>query len=159
MGFVRRLLRRDRTVPVHKVGDNVLVVGDDLLEGLTTPQSPPTQAALDTIVAPATRVEVREIFAKKPLLATDDARDLESLRGALRIRDGGIGHCWCLGSLELGFWRDRARLGTVTLHHGESIRWEPFFDNAAVVDPEPLLDWLSERGIDSLRAEYEDGRR
>ena len=143
-------------MPVHKLGDNTIVIGDDLFEGLTTPQDPPTQAALDTILAPATRVEVREVHDEKPLLAAEDPPDLEALRGALRIRDGGVGHCMCFGSLELGFSQGRTQLGTVTLHHGVSVRWQPFFENAELVDPEPLLDWLSAHGIESLREEYQE---
>jgi hypothetical protein len=65
----------------------------------------------------------------------------------------------CLGSLEFRFRQQRKELGAVTLHHGVSLRWQPFFDNAALADPEPLLDWLSARGITSEREEYEEARR
>jgi hypothetical protein len=140
---------------------SVIVVGDDLFRGLTTPQEPPTQAALDEIVSTATRVAVREVHGpeRAPLLETAVGADLESLRAALRIRDGGTGHCMCLGTLVFDFWRDDEQLGAVTLHHGESLRWEPFFDNARLVDPNPVLDWLSERGIKSERRSFEADRR
>ena len=159
VGFIRRLLRREPAVRVHKIGDDMLVVGDDLFRGMTTPQAPPTQAALDAIVAPATRVELRKVHGSRTVAKTDDAEDLRALRGALRIHDGGIGHCMCLGTLELNFWAHGAELGTVTLHHGVSLRWPPFFENAELADPESLLDWLSAHGVTSEREDYEEARR
>jgi hypothetical protein len=149
--------RRQR-IPVTKVPGG-LVVGD--LDSFGTEQHPPTQADLDEVIGAATSVAVREPMArrKKRLLETGEAADLDSLREALRIHDGGIGHCMCFGSLELEFARGAEPLGAVTLHHGVSVRWQPFFDNAELAEPEKLLDWLSDRGITSLREEYDENRR
>jgi hypothetical protein len=149
--------RRQR-IPVTKV-PGALVLGD--LDSFGTEQRPPTQADLDEVIGAATSVAVREPMArrKKPLLETGEAADLDSLREALRIHDGGIGHCMCFGSLKLEFARGAKPLGAVTLHHGVSVRWQPFFDNAELAEPEELLDWLSDRGITSLRKEYDENRR
>ncbi len=150
-------IRRQR-ISVTKIPGG-LIIGD--LDGFGTEERPPTQADLDALIGDTTRVAVREPFEpeKKPLFQTSDGADLASLREALRIHDGGIGHCMCFGSLELAFWCGTEAVGSVTIHHGESLRWQPFFENAALVEPERILDWLSERGISSLRDEYEENRR
>lgn len=149
--------RRQR-ISVTKVPGG-LIVGD--LEAFGTEQRPPMQADLDTLIADATRVAIREPTTgrKKPLFETSDTAELASLRDALRIHDGGIGHCMCFGSLALEFRRGPRPLGMVTVHHGKSLRCQPFFDNAALAEPEKLLDWLSARGLTGLREEYDENRR
>jgi hypothetical protein len=95
--------RRQR-ISVTKVPGG-LIVGD--LEAFGTEQRPPMQADLDTLIAYATRVAIREPTTgrKKPLFETSDTAELASLRDALRIHDGGIGHCMCFGSLAPEFRR------------------------------------------------------
>jgi len=70
-----------------------------------------------------------------------------------------MGHCMCFGDPKFVFREAESELGTVTLHHGESIRWEPFFWNAALAESEPILDWLSARGMHGARQEFDDARR
>lgn len=135
----------------------MLIIGADLERGFRDPGRAPTQADLDGVIGTATSVVVRSAGSKDVLYETEDTSDLDPLRDALRV-DGEMGHCMCLGSVAFDFGRDGKRLGTVTLHHGESLRWDPFFYNAPLVESDPILDWLSARGVPQVREEYDDDR-
>ena len=138
---------------------NVLVIGEDLVRGFENPGRAPTQADLDSVVGAATAVAVRGVLASDEVLyETDDPSELASLRNALRI-EGAIGHCMCLGTVAFTFSHDGEDLARVTLHHGESLRWDPFFYNASLVEPDPILDWLSGHGMPDARQDYDDDRR
>lgn len=138
---------------------NGLIMGEDLARRFHEPGRHPTQADLDRLVGAASSVVVRDVFSTgEALYETDDPSDLASLRDALRS-EGEMGHCMCAGTLDFVFSRDGEDLGTVTLHHGESLRWDPFFYNAPLVESGPILDWLSTRGMPSAREEYDDARR
>jgi hypothetical protein len=39
------------------------------------------------------------------------------------------------------------------------LRWEPFFDNAPLVESDPILDWLSARGVTGPREEFDEATR
>jgi hypothetical protein len=136
----------------------MVIIGADLEHGFRDPGRSPTQADLEAVIGPATSVVVRSVGSKDVLYETQDASDLVSLRDALRV-EGEMGHCMCLGSVAFEFDRDGKRLETVTLHHGESLRWDPFFYNAPLVESDPILDWPSARGVPEVREEYDDNRR
>jgi hypothetical protein len=136
-----------------------LIIGEDLAGSFHEPGRHPTQADLDRLVRAASSVVVRDVFSTgEALYETDDLSDLTSLRDALRS-EGEMGHCTCTGTLAFVFRRDGEDLGTVTLHHGESLQWDPFFYNAPLVESDPILDWLTTRGMPSAREEYDDARR
>jgi hypothetical protein len=144
-----------------------LILDADLERGLRDPGPAPTQADLDTLITAANAVVVRRVeyderSARQDnvIHATDAAADLVSLREALRIeQEAEMGHCMCPGQVSFDFGRDHGKVGTVTLHHGESLRWDPFFLNAPLVRSDLILDWLSERGAPEVREEYETDRR
>ena len=137
----------------------MLIIGEDLVRGFEDPGRAATQTDLDSVVGAATSVAIRGVLSSDEVLyETDDPSELVSLRHALRI-EGPMGHCMCLGTLAFMFSRDGEDLGRVTLHHGESLRWDPFFYNAPLVEPDPILDWLSAHGMPSARREYDDNRR
>ena len=137
----------------------MLILGEDLVRGFEDPGRAPTQADLDSVVGAATSVAVRGVLSSDEVLyETDDPSELVSLRDALRI-EGAIGHCMCLGTVAFMFSRDGEELGRVTLHHGESLRWDPFFYNALLVESDPILDWLSAHGMPGARRKHEANRR
>jgi hypothetical protein len=137
----------------------VLILGEDLVRGFEDPGRMPTQADLDSVIGAATSVAVRAVLSSGGVqYETDDPSELASLRDALRI-EGAMGHCMCPGTLAFIFRRDGEDLGTVTLHHGESLRWDPFFQNAPLVVHDPILDWLSARGFPGVRQQYDADRR
>lgn len=122
----------------------------------TAPQ--PTQSSLDALLEHVSGVRVLANGAHKDSLVGDrsvlaevaDRDSLTALGGALRIVDGPSGHCMCYGgpTLELLAPNDR-RLAFLTVHHGQSLRWAAWKDDAHLVDPSKLLAWLTDRGIPS----------
>ena len=106
----------------------------------------------------ATSVVVRRVGYDEVSYETGDAADLASLREALRV-EGECGHCMCLGTVSFSFSRNGEDDRIVTLHHGESLRWDPFFFDAPLVESDPILDWLSSRGMPEAHAEYDDDRK
>jgi hypothetical protein len=119
------------------------------------PGPPPTQADLDAVVSGATSAVVRSVPAPNVWYETQDPADLDSLRDALRVGDGEMSHCVCHGTALFEFGRDGERLGIVTLHHGKSLRWDPFFFNAPLAESDRILDWLTARGMTELIRERE----
>ena len=67
------------------------------------------------------------------------------------------GYCMCMGTLVFEF--EGIQPESITLHHGVSLRWEESGGNLALLDPDAVMDWLSARGIDFVRSEYEEDRR
>jgi len=175
MNWLRRLLRPAPDLPaglhVAKLpAGGVVIMDDEVKRGLASPGPAPTQAALDALLCRATRVRVREPIpsdgqACRVFLETERQTDLDALREALRIHDGGIGHCMCFGTVEFELFEGTGLVAQISLHHGVSIRLAPLFYNAALVSPGPILEWLAERGVtfpleefkrdQQRRAEYE----
>jgi hypothetical protein len=123
----------------------------------------PNQAELDRIVRGATSLRVRgvdegdEDEVPRVYYDTSKPEEVAEFRECLRIRDGGVGHCMCDGTLLFELSGGEVP-GDVSLHHGVTVWWEPFFDNAQLVSPDAIMDWLSSRGITFVRDEYEKAR-
>ncbi|WP_146140702.1 hypothetical protein [Haliangium sp. UPWRP_2] len=137
----------------------IIVDGDRVR--VSSPQSEaPTQAALDVIWEHVSWVSVSTVAeASWQLCEVRQPEDLAELRAAFHIHDGGIGHCMCVGNLQFGFFRGDKPTGIVTLHHSESLRWWPFFDNAKLRDPARMVRWLTAHGITEEALAREATRR
>jgi hypothetical protein len=48
---------------------------------------------------------------------------------------------------------------SLTLHHGESLRWPESDGNLMLLAPDAIMDWLSARGVTFVREQYEASRR
>jgi hypothetical protein len=118
----------------------------------------PTQASLDAMLAKVARVRVYEggMRGDQPMEPTvlaevDDAAEIAELKEALRIVDGPAGHCMCHGdpTLEL-LGADGSRLAVLGLHHGVSLRWSRWEDDAQFAPEKGLevLLWLQAAGVD-----------
>jgi hypothetical protein len=130
------------------------------------PLPPPTQAELDALLGRARRVRIVEGGAArgKPLggrvVATFEVAELEVLRQALRIVEGGPPfHCMCHGDYAIDVRGRISRLGVVSYHHGKSIRIEGAGSDADLVDGPALLRLLAARGVTEPLARYEAGER
>jgi hypothetical protein len=135
-------------------------VPPDLERQLADSGRPPTQVDLDAVVAPATFVVVRNVGSDDVLYETQDPAELASLRDALRVvEEEEDSRCMCVGTISFLFHRDSEQLGTVTLHHGQSLRWDPFFFDATLAESDPILDWLSQRGLPGERETFDEDRR
>lgn len=107
------------------------------------------------MIETATRVRCRRPTDEAILYQTSNRADLDALAAALQTTPGHGEYCMCLGTLLFDF--DGAQ--TITLHHGESLRWEGSNGNHPLVSPDAIMDWLSAHGITFVREEYEDARR
>lgn len=125
----------------------------------------PSQASLNKVLKQTSFVRVLEggmqggePLGKEFLFQTSDEKTLDKLRDSLQIEEGGNGHCMCHGepTLELySFYNER--LAVIGLHHGESIRWDTWKDDAKLVDGRSILHWLADHGIDEpLKSWQED---
>lgn len=92
------------------------------------------------------------------VLATLAGPELEALRTALRVVEGGPPfHCMCHGDLAIdvrGRWR---RIAVLSYHHGQSIRLEGGRSDADLVDGPALLRLLAARGVGEPLARHEAG--
>jgi hypothetical protein len=50
-------------------------------------------------------------------------------------------------------------LAALGIHHGRSVRWAVWKDDAELLDGRRLLDWLAQRGVPGPLAEFLDGQR
>ncbi len=138
-----------------------------MLDYLQSRAPQPTQAVFDSLLSRVERVRVLEggMANGRPLGSTvllDIAGepDLTELKQALEILDGPGGHCMCYGepSLELLSWRSEP-LAVLGIHHGRSVRWAAWKDDAELVDGRRLLDWLAQRGVTGPLSEFLEGQR
>ncbi|MCE2750541.1 MAG: hypothetical protein LW720_01490 [Pirellula sp.] len=127
----------------------------------------PTQTAFDGLLARVARVRVLEggmadgrPLGNAVLLDTAGESDLAELKQSLAILDGPAGHCLCCGGPTLEFLSSQSEsLAALGIHHGLSVRWAAWKDDAELLDGRRLLDWLAQRGVPSPLAEFLDQQR
>ncbi|GAB2505251.1 hypothetical protein [Nocardia heshunensis] len=114
--------------------------------------------ALDRILADAHEVRVREMPGDSvPLLIERDLVAVQALREALRVADMPGFICRCQGDAALEFLaRSGTRLAMVTLHHGYSVRWTGWHEDALLADGVRVLEWLAVRGVSEPLREYRE---
>jgi hypothetical protein len=132
----------------------------------------PSNRSIDALFtkARAARIVAIDLGRRGKVLTEIDAGELPALRAALRIREGEQDfHCMCMGTLAVEL-RGRFRtLGTVTYHHGVSVRFSDWRSDAWLEDGPALALLLASRGIEDplreierdevLRREGADARR
>jgi hypothetical protein len=122
----------------------------------------PSQRQLDAMLSRARRARVTELVPQGDRLGRQlrlDIRDpveVASLGATFRISEEPHGHCMCFGNPHVAFLDEHeAVLAEVSLHHGVSMRWSVWRDDARLLDGRPLLDWLASRGVRAPLDEYE----
>ena len=100
--------------------------------------------------AEATHVRCRRPTETRVLYETTQHDEIAALARALEVEPAHGAYCMCIGTLV--FKIDGAN---ITLHHGESLRWEGSGGNAQLATPDAIMDWLSARGMPFVREEYE----
>ena len=143
-----------------------MVVDQATLEYMKSTAPQPTQASLDAVLDQVERIRLFANGAHNNslngppvlLLESTDREAMSALGNALRIVEGPSGHCMCYGgpTLELLGSSDR-RLALLAVHHGQSIRWTAWKDDARLVDRSKLVAWLAARGVTSEKAEHPEG--
>jgi hypothetical protein len=117
----------------------------------------PTQVSLDEMLRNVARVRVfaggmnwDEPMEQTVLAEITDAGQIYGLKAALRIVDGSGGHCMCDGDPTLELLDDDGRrLAVLGLHHGVSLRWSAWKDDARFAGQNgmELLLWLEAAGV------------
>jgi len=107
----------------------------------------PTEEALDRVFTGATKARVFEHDAEETLLTVTKPAELAELRECLRIASSGL-HCMCMGGPVLEVSGEDGVRATITLHHGQSIRWDSEWrSDAELADGRRLIEWLAARGV------------
>lgn len=175
MNFWNRLkswLRRKDSVPsgfqmIQGPDGRVTLVDQITLDYMESTAPAPTQESLDSVLKQLRKVRIYrggclgvKLLKKDVLLETESDEDLKRLSESLRIKDEPAGHCMCLGdpTIEL-LGEESDRLAIISVHHGHSIRWNQWKDDAELVNGLKLLNWLAERGVAYPLDEYEEDRR
>jgi len=135
---------------------------------LTSTGPDPTQASIDAVLRQATRVMVVP-FAnyvqgapeQMTLLDTSKPESLASLRGCFEIVDDPetFGHCMCCGEPHIELYSGDELIAKIGYHHGSSIRWNAWRQDAWLKEPEKLLDWMSTHGVTGPRDEVERSKK
>lgn len=114
---------------------------------------------LESFVLEASRVRCFTPMDRELLYETANRDDLAALAVALRTAPASDErwYCMCIGTLVFTFEAPQPR--SITLHHGESLRWEGSEGNIALVDPDAAMGWLSARGMGFVREQYDRDRR
>ncbi|MDJ0523532.1 MAG: hypothetical protein QNJ90_15795 [Planctomycetota bacterium] len=146
---------------IERPDGSKMLVDPAMLEYMDSEAPQPTQASFAPVLEQVASVAVHDDgvagsqLLGQRLLMVDDAAELDALRASLRIEDGGAGHCMCHGDIGLQL-RDAAgeALAVIGVHHGRSIRWEAWKDDAELVDGRSLVDWLARQGVEEPLAEF-----
>lgn len=117
--------------------------------------------ALDRLLVGARRVRARRLRGdSETLLDERDPVAVTALREALRIADIPGFVCLCLGDVTLDFFDiTNSPLTTVTLHHGVSLRWNGWREDAVLADGVRSLEWLAVRGLVEPLREFRAAER
>ena len=126
----------------------------------------PNQQELDAMLSQARRARVTmsvthgDHVDRELVLMIRDPAEVASLAATLRISEEPCGHCMCHGDPHLAFLDERdVVLAEISLHHGRSMRWSAWRDDARLLDGREVLDWLASRGAHAPLDEYEAERR
>lgn len=154
----------------HKVKGprgEVMIVDQLTFDYLKSTAPAPTQESLDKIIKLLRRIRVynggvfgSDLGTNDLLFETERDEDLKALGESLRIKDRSAGHCMCLGDPTIELLGEGAeRLALITLHHGRTIRWNRWKDDAELLDGPGLLGWLADRGVTYPLRDYEENCR
>lgn len=171
MGRIRELLSRlsRRVGPtftrVEGPTGSTIVVDETTLAYMNSKTPQPSQVSLDALFRQCERVRVLRggvasgrTLTEDVLFETEQAAMIADLREAMRVNDGPGEHCMCFGNAAVELLSaDGDRVATIGLHHGQTIRWDGWKDDASLVDGVGLLQWLEAHGVAYPLEEYRRG--
>lgn len=153
--WIRGLRRQSPFTVITGPGGNQILIESAVMEYLNSSAPQPTQATLDSLMDQVRAVRVFKdgcngdtLLGNDVLLEVSEPTAVTALRIAIRIIDGPAGHCMCSGGPTLEMLSaDRSRLALLSIHHGTTIRWNRWKDDAELIESSLLLDWLAQRGV------------
>lgn len=115
----------------------------------------PTNASLDALFAGARSGRVVTVHDGE-VLAEVERGELGAVRAMLRIVESeDVFHCMCRGDLAIELRGRLLSAGSVSYHHGRSLRVEGWRSDAMLAEGPALLRWLASRGVTAPLAEYD----
>jgi tetratricopeptide (TPR) repeat protein len=89
-------------------------------------------------------------MTSKVLATITDPSAIQSLEKALQIIEdpSTFDHCHCLGGPTLECYAGTLLLATISLQHGQAIRWKRWHPDARLQDGSLLTQWLIDQGIE-----------
>lgn len=128
-----------------------------------TRTAPPTQQALAKLLRAAKAIKLLEWsrlsdsrqLATTMVFQTDDPIDLSSFGQAFEIEPSEPFHCMCTGDLLIDLCARGDQCARLTLHHGESIRWDGWNSDARLRDGRRAVEWLADHGVVKPLRDYE----
>jgi len=171
-GLIKSWFSRKDSLPpgfhmIKRPDGSISIVDQKTIDYMESKAPDPTQKSLDVVLKQLRKVRVysggslgKECMNKEVLIETESDADFNELSEALRIMDEPAGHCMCLGDPTFEFYGEGSkRLAIISLHHGLTIRWDLWKDDAALVDGLRVLNWLAKRGVTYPLDEYEENLR
>ncbi|HET9292936.1 MAG TPA: hypothetical protein VFO06_01490 [Gemmatimonadales bacterium] len=171
MKFLDRLLhseKQETQLPegwrlIERPDGSRMLVDPETVEYLESDAPQPTQESLDHMLDGADAFRLVEGGASRgrplgtnTLLEMNEPGALIELRGNLRVNDGPAGHCMCHGDSTLEFFdKSGSSLAVIAVHHGHTIRWNAWKDDAALIDGRALLSWFAAQGVEQPLRQYE----
>jgi hypothetical protein len=136
--------------------------------GKTQSKPDPSQAVLDQMLAPLTRIRVikggmanGKAIGNTILLDINVPEDIAAFREQLKIIEDPqtFGHCMCLGDPAIELLSGGKVMAVIGFHHGRSIRWDAWQSDAVLTDGMGLVNWMAKRGVRGPQQEVEASRR
>jgi hypothetical protein len=130
---------------------------------MVTDRPAPTQQALAALLRAATTIKVLDWtrwndgngLETTMVFETNDPFDLASFGQAFEIELSEPFHCMCVGDLLIDLWAGDDTRARLTLHHGESIRWDGWSSDARLRDGRRAVEWLADHGVVKPLRDYE----
>lgn len=104
-------------------------------------------------------MRIRRAGESVVLFESSQHDDLSTLGAALDAEARPGGYCMCIGTVDIDVQRTGAAPVTISLHHGVSLRWKESKGNVNLKSPDAIMDWLSARGMNFVREEYDESER
>ena len=161
-GVIKQERRADGSILAERADGSRVLLDAASVDYLESDAPAPNQQQLDAMLSRARSARVTmatprgDQVDRELLLDIRDPGEVSSLGATLRISPEPYGHCLCHGNPHLTFFDEREfPLAEISLHHGKSIRWRAWRDDARLLDGRESLAWLADRGVRAPLDEFE----
>ncbi|MFT3713548.1 MAG: hypothetical protein QM817_38315 [Archangium sp.] len=108
----------------------------------------------------ATRFVLEDPFGKRRAESAEPS-SLTALRAACRIehRPGAMSRCMCNGDLTVMLFQGSRKLGEVTNHHGNTVRFTQGASDGTLLDGAAWRAWLTAHGAPEVETQWKERTR